>query len=155
MQGVVVSVNESNLINFLPSDSSVFNQSVNSLLRWPTAEDYLRLCRSVSCLEETQLSHHYFFLSISMICFFPFVHSLENLLRPSSTLFRGWATVSVNTPLRLWSASRKQYNIRCCWSKVADVTLPITHTFYCCFFLTDVFVVKVLLLISCLRERSH
>lgn len=71
MQGVVVSVNESNLIHFLPSDSSVFNQSVNSLLRWPTAEVCLRLCRSVSCLEETQLSHHCFFLSISMNCFFP------------------------------------------------------------------------------------
>lgn len=39
-------------------------------------------------------------------CHFPFVHSQGNLLRPSSTLFREWATVSIKTQVLLETVSR-------------------------------------------------
>lgn len=53
-----------------------------------------------------------FFFVMFNVCHFPFVHSQGNLLRPSSTLFREWATVSIKTHVLLGSVSRKYQNIR-------------------------------------------
>lgn len=59
-----------------------------------------------------KLPSNIFFFVMFNFCHFPFVYSQGNLLRPSSTLFREWATVSIKTHVLLESVSRKYQNIR-------------------------------------------